>query len=114
MLVDYLVVLFLFKQKTAYEMRISDWSSDVCSSDFSYRPTRPAGTQPRIKTAQSPSNPGAGFRVRRSGRAMRRHARPHPNLWPKIRQKCGTPPATGYRPAPGAWLIGPATIRFFE
>src|SRR3546814_1916102 len=29
----YLVVLF-FKQKTAYEMRISDWSSDVCSSDL--------------------------------------------------------------------------------
>src|SRR3546814_9837274 len=25
---------FFFKQKTAYEMRISDWSSDVCSSDF--------------------------------------------------------------------------------
>src|SRR3546814_16988456 len=28
------VVLFCFKQKTAYEMRISDWSSDVCSSDL--------------------------------------------------------------------------------
>src|SRR3546814_10094904 len=28
---------FLFKQKTAYEMRISDWSSDVCSSDLRYR-----------------------------------------------------------------------------
>src|SRR3546814_4547304 len=27
-------LLFLFKQKTAYEMRISDWSSDVCSSDL--------------------------------------------------------------------------------
>src|SRR3546814_8874973 len=27
-------VLFVFKQKTAYEMRISDWSSDVCSSDL--------------------------------------------------------------------------------
>src|SRR3546814_9648268 len=27
------MVLFLFKQKTAYEVRISDWSSDVCSSD---------------------------------------------------------------------------------
>src|SRR3546814_12069504 len=27
-------MLFLFKQKTAYEMRISDWSSDVCSSDL--------------------------------------------------------------------------------
>src|SRR3546814_9681229 len=27
-------LVFLFKQKTAYEMRISDWSSDVCSSDL--------------------------------------------------------------------------------
>src|SRR3546814_21015609 len=30
----YIVFLFFFKQKTAYEMRISDWSSDVCSSDL--------------------------------------------------------------------------------
>src|SRR3546814_7019105 len=29
-----LVIFFFFKQKTAYEMRISDWSSDVCSSDL--------------------------------------------------------------------------------
>src|SRR3546814_1079755 len=29
------IVVFFFKQKTAYEMRISDWSSDVCSSDLS-------------------------------------------------------------------------------
>src|SRR3546814_3345755 len=28
------LVVFFFKQKTAYEMRISDWSSDVCSSDL--------------------------------------------------------------------------------
>src|SRR3546814_10890859 len=28
------MVVFFFKQKTAYEMRISDWSSDVCSSDL--------------------------------------------------------------------------------
>src|SRR3546814_5809764 len=27
---------FFFKQKTAYEMRISDWSSDVCSSDLGF------------------------------------------------------------------------------
>src|SRR3546814_6552365 len=27
-------IVFFFKQKTAYEMRISDWSSDVCSSDL--------------------------------------------------------------------------------
>src|SRR3546814_9801213 len=31
------VLLFFFKQKTAYEVRISDWSSDVCSSDLSRR-----------------------------------------------------------------------------
>src|SRR3546814_9168333 len=31
----FLVVICFFKQKTAYEMRISDWSSDVCSSDLS-------------------------------------------------------------------------------
>src|SRR3546814_8103747 len=30
----YVWCFFLFKQKTAYEMRISDWSSDVCSSDL--------------------------------------------------------------------------------
>src|SRR3546814_3987796 len=30
----YGVLCFFFKQKTAYEMRISDWSSDVCSSDL--------------------------------------------------------------------------------
>src|SRR3546814_6396113 len=32
----YVIILFVFffKQKTAYEMRISDWSSDVCSSDL--------------------------------------------------------------------------------
>src|SRR3546814_9642970 len=31
---DLVDVVFFFKQKTAYEMRISDWSSDLCSSDL--------------------------------------------------------------------------------
>src|SRR3546814_6157832 len=35
------VSLFFFKQKTAYEMRISDWSSDVCSSDLGQWLDRP-------------------------------------------------------------------------
>src|SRR3546814_4170566 len=35
----------LFKQKTAYEMRISDWSSDVCSSDLKRR---------RVKSKRAP------------------------------------------------------------
>src|SRR3546814_7688990 len=33
----FFLVFFFFKQKTAYEMRISDWSSDVCSSDLPIR-----------------------------------------------------------------------------
>src|SRR3546814_4213829 len=33
----YYLCFFFFKQKTAYEMRISDWSSDVCSSDLLHR-----------------------------------------------------------------------------
>src|SRR3546814_7132959 len=36
-------VIFFFKQKTAYEMRISDWSSDVCSSDLQPRRQRLGG-----------------------------------------------------------------------
>src|SRR3546814_10232958 len=49
---------FFFKQKTAYEMRISDWSSDVCSSDLDRRPAgllapgtqcvAPAGAGPAV------------------------------------------------------------------
>src|SRR3546814_2423781 len=34
-----LFCFFFFKQKTAYEMRISDWSSDVCSSDLKHLKT---------------------------------------------------------------------------
>src|SRR3546814_1260001 len=34
MCTEFVLFFFFFKQKTAYEMRISDWSSDVCSSDL--------------------------------------------------------------------------------
>src|SRR3546814_9293676 len=37
MRVMFCYVFFFFKQKTAYEMRISDWSSDVCSSDLAWK-----------------------------------------------------------------------------
>src|SRR3546814_7168113 len=52
---------FFFKQKTAYEMRISDWSSDVCSSDLA-----PIGgtvtISPRCwaETIGPPRSPGSG------------------------------------------------------
>src|SRR3546814_18192314 len=50
-------IFFFFKQKTAYEMRISDWSSDVCSSDL-HGIDRPRGRAPRAEGCkQTPSQP---------------------------------------------------------
>src|SRR3546814_8340362 len=42
------VCVFFFKQKTAYEMRISDWSSDVCSSDLDLSPLGCAAAPKRL------------------------------------------------------------------
>src|SRR3546814_1355362 len=49
-LVSLCFYFFFFKQKTAYEMRISDWSSDVCSSDLTAhgRPGQSAGPPKRL------------------------------------------------------------------
>src|SRR3546814_7710279 len=62
---DLLVLLwfFFFKQKTAYEMRISDWSSDVCSSDLYF-----AGQS--VFTA---GHPYSGTSRSRAGTARRRY-----------------------------------------
>src|SRR3546814_3193020 len=46
------VFFFFFKQKTAYEMRISDWSSDVCSSDLESTCRR--GPAPRLRQPPPP------------------------------------------------------------
>src|SRR3546814_11472593 len=43
----YIFFIFFFKQKTAYEMRISDWSSDVCSSDLRSRLSETEGAAAR-------------------------------------------------------------------
>src|SRR3546814_6971775 len=46
-------MFFFFKQKTAYEMRISDWSSDVCSSDLHvHGPGIPRGQGPGHRARQ--------------------------------------------------------------
>src|SRR3546814_1243298 len=60
MVVVYLftVICFFFKQKTAYEMRISDWSSDVCSSDLIVAIEEALGTL-RI-TLRDPDAPDGG------------------------------------------------------
>src|SRR3546814_1683744 len=47
------VYFFFFKQKTAYEMRISDWSSDVCSSDLG---SIPAGAGEPSSAAGTPGS----------------------------------------------------------
>src|SRR3546814_19448995 len=39
--------IFFFKHETAYERRISDWSSDMCSSDLALRPAAPGGRRIR-------------------------------------------------------------------
>src|SRR3546814_4745924 len=76
------VVFFFFKQKTAYEMRISDWSSDVCSSDLltvgehvGMGANLVAVDQQVLRTAGE--RPGAGVDVRTRDQAAgnaRRHA----------------------------------------
>src|SRR3546814_6232058 len=47
---EYEYLIFFFKQKTAYEMRISDWSSDVCSSDLSVDFRRGGDEMSRVAT----------------------------------------------------------------
>src|SRR3546814_3904402 len=57
------ILFFFFKQKTAYEMRISDWSSDVCSSDL-------RSTNIRCRTIWRISSPRRGY-IEIGGRAAR-------------------------------------------
>src|SRR3546814_4457198 len=57
--VSCLFIFFFFKQKTAYEMRISDWSSDVCSSDLhaplaAPRPALGRRAQPESRRGEHP------------------------------------------------------------
>src|SRR3546814_1793799 len=65
-------VFVFFKQKTAYEMRISDWSSDVCSSDLTaFANVAAARAQVRVtRSAQFPAigaTAGAGYADRGDG-----------------------------------------------
>src|SRR3546814_6108297 len=60
----YMVLFFFFKQKTAYGLRISDWSSDVCSSDLGDR----AGDAPAA-TDRAPAGADDGDAVYGADRA---------------------------------------------
>src|SRR3546814_5835325 len=97
-------LLFCFKQKTAYEMRISDWSSDVCSSDLAvrhlareHRPAQRQGARP------------AGYRRRRQARQEPRRHRAREPAQPCTRAAQGELPRQ--RPARGRvarWRSGAA------
>src|SRR3546814_11031967 len=54
--------MFFFKQKTAYEMRISDWSSDVCSSDRLLRRPQPRGSDRALSSRPEGRRRSAGAR----------------------------------------------------
>src|SRR3546814_5607570 len=57
---DWVVIcFFFFKQKTAYEMRISDWSSDVCSSDLAIADIRALRGRRCVAIAPEPERPAA-------------------------------------------------------
>src|SRR3546814_4349178 len=72
-----LFMFFFFKQKTASEIRISDWSSDVCSSDLSPRVIRasdPRTSRATFRTSArkhcaTSTKPGSSISVPKSARA---------------------------------------------
>src|SRR3546814_7386161 len=68
-------MFFFFKQKTAYEMRISDWSSDVCSSDLCSGPSK------RWKIIRSMKIPTSTRTVTLKSSAILRQRTPSPGKW---------------------------------
>src|SRR3546814_2334861 len=80
-------IVFFLKQKTAYEMRISDWSSDVCSSDLPPRAARPDQARSAFATRRCQA---AGLR-QGPGREDRqaRPRRPVHGPWTATRPSCG-------------------------
>src|SRR3546814_19780695 len=76
MLVVYFLVFF-FKQKNAYEMRISDWSSDVCASDLPARSNAAAlGTTQPATTRRTHRTGSGAARAPRPGTAPLRASAP--------------------------------------
>src|SRR3546814_7938324 len=71
-----LQLFFFFKQKTAYEMRISDWSSDVCSSDLShqYRIVGPIAVAEQVTTGRGVKRLAA--KTEQAGQSIRHRALP--------------------------------------
>src|SRR3546814_14940886 len=102
-----LIFFFFFNQKTAYEMRISDWSSDVCSSDLLERELY----EWRIRLLPSPL--WRGWRLpqhaRRSRRSFHRPRRPRRRRLRLLRKHQS--PAPRFRgPWPTSWKRDPKSV----
>src|SRR3546814_12767943 len=102
--------VFFFKQKTAYEMRICDWSSDVCSSDLSSVSRSPAAWAVKAARAVTPrlhlpAAPGPAV-------SRRRAPRPSPEPAAMADPDAGEGPAARAQAATGVRSsASPATTR---
>src|SRR3546814_20434055 len=108
-------VFFFFKQKTAYEMRISDWSSDVCSSDLDHQAlfgggqVKVLGNRGCERTEDHPDHEGE-IEIEQ-GRYERRPvaARPEPRFGRRGARCCRHRPSLLFRPVnkpPGLRTMG--------
>src|SRR3546814_3148514 len=81
------VFVFFFKQKTAYEMRISDWSSDVCSSDLAPgRLTEIPGQHINDRSREGNLAPAVHHIIR--GQALRHHHQRHRSEERRVGKEC--------------------------
>src|SRR3546814_19654680 len=108
--------VFLFKQKTAYEMRISDWSSDVCSSDLATTSAPPLGRSRRALLHREDSRAAADLLLRSPARgaaaaALAPEPRPLAPVVPVAGGLREPPPLLRHRPhtAPAALSPGRPT-----
>src|SRR3546814_5929218 len=103
-------VIFFFKQKTAYEMRISDWSSDVCSSDlqdngFQRQDRRSRGAAGRSSAALSRAGQQLATRNGRQRRQMSEAS---------STRKIGPKPLTGGEALPAGTRRAPPISKAFS
>src|SRR3546814_11831319 len=95
------VIFFFFKQKTAYEMRISDWSSDVCSSDLERQHHATAALQCLLRLQCDEQC---------RGRALRRH-QAAPGLPLRAPAATGRPGPVGRLTRPEERRVGKECVR---
>src|SRR3546814_11133116 len=93
---------FFFQQKTAYEMRISDWSSDVCSSDLLSLAAETSGVTVlllRVSALPAPSTAHTRWAVRSApSLPLEANAPGHPAMEVELLRQRG-------RPAGGVWQV---------